>query len=80
MGNDDTITITIDTDLEDSFYDPQFTISPVVYSVDAYESSVLAFGDLEEQELRSKHSDLNDAYEAYQSLLQKYKFWKNVTQ
>lgn len=76
MGNDDTITITIDTDLEDSFYDPQFTIN----IPDAYESSVLAFGDLEEQELRSKHSDLNDAYEAYQSLLQKYKFWKNVTQ
>jgi len=76
MGNDDTITITIDTDLDDSFYDPQFTIN----IPDPYETSVLAFGDLEEQELRSKHADLNDAYEAYQNLLQKYKFWKNVTE
>ena len=77
MGNDDTITITIDSDLSDSFLDiDTFEIK----LPDAFQSSVLAYGDLEEEQLRSKHSDLNDAYKNYQSLLQKYKFWKNVTE
>lgn len=35
--------------------------------------------DLNEKQLREKHSDLKKAYEEYQTLLKKYGFWNDIT-
>lgn len=35
--------------------------------------------DLREQELREKHPDLKKAYDDYQTLLEKYGFWNDIT-
>ena len=40
-----------------------------------YESVVKVQDDLQEEQLRNTHPELKQAYEEYQKLLEKYKFW-----
>lgn len=42
-----------------------------------YESVVKVQDDLREEKLRNQHQDLKAAWEEYQTLLEKYKFWEN---
>jgi len=44
-----------------------------------YEEVVKVQNDLQDEQLRNQHADLQEAYHAYQELLNKYKFWDNVT-
>jgi isoleucyl-tRNA synthetase len=44
-----------------------------------YENVVQVQNDLQEKQLREKHSDLKKAYEDYQTLLKKYGFWDDIT-
>lgn len=44
-----------------------------------YENVLQVQNDLNEKQLREKHSDLKKAYEEYQTLLKKYGFWNDIT-
>lgn len=63
MGNDDIINI----EKGNWPYD--------MHGYPIYESVVKVQDDLQEEQLRNIHPELKQAYEEYQKLLEKYKFW-----
>jgi hypothetical protein len=48
-----------------------------IYAI--YDNVQQVQNDLQEKQLREKHSDLKKAYEEYQTLLKKYGFWDDIT-
>jgi len=46
---------------------------------DIFEEVTLTQYELVEQDLRSKHPELQKAYDNYQELLKKYNFWEKIT-
>ena len=80
MGNDNFDQITFDlTDYEliNSNIEDCHTYDMHGYPLfDAVQS---VQNELQEEHLRSQHADLQAAYEEYQTLLKKYKFWDTVT-
>lgn len=69
------------------FADGEF--SPTSYNIDfnqatfefddVYDATEGAKKELEEINLRSEHTEVQKAYEEYQKVLEKYKFWHKVT-
>jgi len=48
-----------------------------IYAI--YDNVQQVQNELQEKQLREKHSDLKKAYEEYQTLLKKYGFWDDIT-
>ena len=46
---------------------------------DIFEEVTLTQYELVEQDLHSKHPELQKAYDNYQELLKKYNFWEKIT-
>ena len=77
MGNDDyTITdlISLDDD-QDYVVTINNDINFDMHGYPVYEDVVKVQDDLQEEQLRNTHPELKQAYEEYQKLLEKYKFW-----
>jgi hypothetical protein len=58
----------------------EIDLKNVTWNVDmhgypVYEDVVKVQNDLQEEQLRNTHPELQQAYEEYQRLLEKYKFW-----
>lgn len=58
----------------------EIDLKNVIWNVDmhgypVYEDVVKVQNDLLEEQLRNTHPELKQAYEEYQRLLEKYKFW-----
>lgn len=58
----------------------QYDMSNIdMHGYPVYENVVKVQNDLQEEQLRDMHDDLKQAWTDYQILLEKYKFWDNVT-
>ena len=79
MGKEDELVYNIEDitfDLEEWDKDKMNDWPYDMHGYPVYDSVVKVQDDLQEEQLRNTHPDLKKAYDAYQVLLEKYKFWE----
>lgn len=79
MDNDDFDQITFDlTDYDNINFGELNPLLPGLPGYPIFDAVQSVQMELQEQQLRNQHADLKAAYEEYQNLLEKYKFWDTL--